>query len=129
MNKKLVLSLFLALNCSHVMAEWVKISSSEKSVFYIDSSVSKKVGSNLMVWILRDHMSPRYEGTALIQSSKDQIEVDCNGQRIRRIYSSDHPQRMGAGKAVLSEHGPMSWNDASPNTVIKRIVDIACANR
>lgn len=129
MNKKLVLSLLLALNCSQVMAEWVKISTSEKSVFYMDSSISKKVGSNVMIWLLRDHTSPQYDGTVLTLSSKDQIEVDCNGRRIRRIFSSSHPQRMGEGEPVHSEHGPMSWNDASPNTLAKRIVDIACANR
>jgi hypothetical protein len=129
MNKKLVLSLLLALSCSQVMPEWVKISTSEKSVFYMDSSISKKVGSNVMIWLLRDHPSPQYDGTVLTLSSKDQIEVDCNGRRIRRIYSSAHPQSMGEGKPVHSEHGPMSWNDASPNTLAKRIVDIACANR
>jgi hypothetical protein len=34
---------------------------------------------------------------------------------------------MGGGKPVYTEHGPMSWNRASPNTIIKRIVEITCA--
>jgi len=129
MHKRLVLPLLLALSCSQVVAEWVKISASEKSVFYMDSSISKKVGSNVVIWLLRDHTRPQYDGTVLSLSSKDQIEIDCHGRRIRRIYSSAHPQHMGKGEPVHSEHGPMSWNDASPNTLVSRVLDIACANR
>jgi hypothetical protein len=128
MNNKLFLSLLLTLCCGQVMAEWVKVSTSEKSVFYMDSSISQRVGSNVMIWLLRDHMNVQYAGSEPFLSSKDQIEVDCQRQRIRRIYSSDHPQHMGKGNFVHSEHGPMSWNDASPNTIVKRIVDIACTH-
>jgi len=128
MNNKLFLSLLLALGCSPVMADWVRVSTSEKSVIYMDSAVSQRVGSNVMIWLLRDHTSSQYAGSEPYLSSKDQIEVDCHKQRIRRIYSSDHPQHMGKGPFVHSEHGPMSWNDASPGTIVKRIVDIACAH-
>jgi hypothetical protein len=127
MNNKLLLSLLLTMSCSHVMAEWVKISTNEKSVIYMDSSISQKVGSNVMIWILRDHTSPQNDGPVPSLSAKDQIEVDCSARRIRRIYSSAHPLHMGEGKFVHSEHGPMSWNYASPNTIAKRIVDVACA--
>lgn len=126
MNNKFLLALFLALSGSHVMAEWVKIASNEKSVFYIDPAASKKVADHVMVLIVRDHTSIQYDRAELYLSSKDEIEVDCSGRRIRRMYSSDHPQHMGNGKMVYSEHGPMSWNDASPKTIVKRIVDIAC---
>jgi hypothetical protein len=104
----------------------VKLASNEQSVFYLDSSVSKKAGANVMIWVLRDHTSRRYGESGPYLSSQDQIEVDCSAGRIRKIYSSDHPQPMGQGKFVHSEHGPMSWNAASPGSIIKRIVDIAC---
>lgn len=126
MNNKLFLSLLVAVSCSHAMAGWVKAASSEKSVFYIDSAISKKVGTNVMIWLLRDHTELQHDRSEPYRSSKDQIEVNCQGRRIRRIFSSDHPQPMGEGKPVHSEHGPMSWNDAAPNTIVKRIVDIAC---
>ena len=128
MNSKLFWSLLLTLSCSPVMAEWVKISTSEKSVIYMDSSISQRVGSNVMIWLLRDHTSVQYAGSEPFLSSKDQVEVDCQGRRIRRMYSSDHPQHMGKGNFVHSEHGPMSWNPAAPNTIVKRIVDIACTH-
>jgi hypothetical protein len=128
MHNKLFLSLLLTMGCSPVMAEWIKVSTSEKSVIYMDSSISQRVGSNVVVWLLRDHTSPQYVGSQPFLSSKDQIEVDCQGKRIRRMYSSDHPQHMGRGASVHSEHGPMSWNNASPGTIVKRIVDIACAH-
>ena len=128
MNKHLLLPLLLALGCGPALADWVRISTSETSVFYIDSAIPPKVGANVMVWILRDHSAPQVGAGGPFASSKDQIEIDCAGRRVRRIYSSDHPQAMGQGKMVHSEHGPMSWNLASPNTIVKRIVDMACVH-
>lgn len=126
MVKKLIFLLLLAVTGGHAMAEWVKLSHVEQSVFYMDSAVSKKAGDRVMVWILRDHAGLRFGPSGAYLSSKDEIEVDCPGRRLRRIYSSDHPQAMGAGKFVHSEHGPMSWNDAPPNTIGSRIVNVAC---
>lgn len=126
MLKKWISLLLLAVTGGHAMAEWVKISQAEQSVFYMDSAVSKKADGRVMVWILRDHAGLRSGPSGTYLSSKDQIEVDCPGRRIRRIYSSDHPQAMGAGTFVYSEHGPMSWNDAPPNTIVSRIVNVAC---
>lgn len=128
MHCKCLMSLLLVVSCNHARAEWVKVSSNESSIFYMDMSISKKVGANVMIWVVRDHARLQYSESGPYLSSKDQIEVDCNGRRIRRIYSSDHPKHMGEGKFVHSEHGPMSWNDASRGTVIQRIVDIACAH-
>ena len=128
MNQHLLLPLLLALGCGPALADWVRISTSETSVFYIDSAIPPKVGANVMVWILRDHSAPQVGAGGPFASSKDQIEIDCAGRRVRRIYSSDHPQAMGQGKMVHSEHGPMSWNLAGPNTIVKRIVDMACVH-
>jgi hypothetical protein len=126
MTNKLFLSLLLTLGCGPVLAEWLKLASNEQSVFYLDSPVPPKVGANVMIWVLRDHSGVQYSDGGSYLSSKDQIEVDCGQSRIRRIYSSDHPQHMGGGKFVHSEHGPMSWNAISPKTIIKRITTVAC---
>lgn len=126
MQKNLFVFCLLALCAWSAKADWVKISSSEKSVYYLDPAASKRVGANVTIVLLRDHTSPQYDGPQPYLSSKDEIEVDCNGRRIRRIYSSDHPLKMGEGKMVHSEHGPMSWNAAAPGTIVNRIVNIAC---
>lgn len=122
----LALYLALALGCGPVMADWVRVSNSEAAVFYIDSSMPTKAGGNVMLWVLRDYKEAQTGVAGPFQSSKDQMEVDCEAHRIRRIFSSDHPRAMGEGKPVHSEYGPMSWNLAQPNTIVKRIVDIAC---
>lgn len=126
MVKRLIFLSCLTVVCGQAMAGWVKFSQNEHSVFYIDSDMSKKFGGHVMIWVLRDHASPRYAEFGSYRSSKDQIEVDCAGRRIRRIYSSDHPKPMGEGKLVHYEHGPMSWNGATPNTIVSRMVDVAC---
>lgn len=126
MNKALLLPLLWALACGPALADWVRISSSEASVFYIDSAIPPKVGSNVMVWMLRDHTTPQVGAGGPYASSKDQIEIDCAARRVRRIYASGHPEPMGQGKMVFSEHGPMSWNAVAPRTILRRVVDTAC---
>lgn len=128
MEIRWIASLCLALTCGPALADWVKVSSNDKSVIYLDSAVSKRVGNNIMIWLLRDFSGPQYDGSVNYLSSKDQIEVDCYNRRVRRIYSSNHPKSMGEGKFVSSEHGPMSWNDVTWDSVIRRAVDIACMN-
>jgi hypothetical protein len=126
MRNKLMFLLLLALGCGPAMAAWLKVASNEQSVYYLDSPVPPKVGANVMIWVLRDHKEVQLGEAGPYWSSKDQIEVDCGQRRIRRIYSSDHPQHMGEGKFIQSEHGPMSWNSIAPKTIIKRIAGIAC---
>lgn len=107
---------------------WVRVSANASSTIYLDTAVAKRVGSNIMVWLLRDYKATQYAGGVSYLSSKDQIEVDCAGLRIRRMYSSDHPQAMGAGEFVSSEHGPMSWNSVAQDDPMWRVLNIACLN-
>ena len=123
-----VTALALALASWQARADWVRVSSSQQSVFYIDSKKSPRVGDNVMIWVLRNHKAMQASQSLMVRSSKDQIEVDCAGRRIRRIFSSDHGRPMGEGPMLHSEHGPMSWNGVPPNSTVSRIVDVACAN-
>ena len=126
MNKKIGAVLLLALSCTHAMAEWIKVSSTEQAMIYMDIEAAQKGGGHVMVWMLRDFSSPRNGLGGAYLSTKDLMEIDCSNRRIRRNYTSDHPQRMGGGAFVSSDHGPMSWNDIVPNTIVKRVADIAC---
>lgn len=126
---RILLALVLAAASGQASAAWVKVAETSGSTIYIDPSVSKKVGDNVMVWLLRDHAEMRFGPAGPYMSSKDQIEIDCRGRRVRRIYVSDHPKPMGEGRFVASEHGPMSWNDAQPRSIMGRVVDLACVNR
>jgi hypothetical protein len=127
MIKKWALWALLAFGCSQAQADWVKVATTETTVFYLDTAMSKKVAGTLMVWILREHTSPRMAPEGQYRSSKDQLEINCRARRVRLIYSSDHPDLKGEGKQVHFEHGPMSWNDVAQNPVFDRIVNIACS--
>lgn len=127
MMRKTLLLLCLGLAAAGARAEWLRLAQTGQSVFYVEVPMPKKSGGHVMVWVLRDHAALQYGPSGPYLSSKDQIEVDCPGGRIRRMYSSDHPQAMGKGPLLRFEHGPMSWNYAEPNTIVRRIVDMACA--
>ena len=127
MIKKLGVWTLLALAGNLAHADWVKVASTETSIFYLDTSMSKKVAGTLMIWVLREHNSPRMAPQGRYRSSKDQLEIDCKGRRARLIYTSDHPDLRGEGKQVHFQHGPMSWNDVAQNPVFSRILNIACS--
>ena len=125
-----LLAAALLTGCSlPALAEWVKVADAGQTVIYLDTAVSKKVGDNVMVWLLRDHATRRVGAGGPYRSSKDQVEVDCGARRVRLIYSSDHPKPMGEGRFVHSEHGPMSWNAAPPQSVMGRVLALACVQR
>lgn len=124
---KRLLVVLLAMGSMAAHAEWIRVSSTRQSVFYVDSNKSPRVGDNVMVWVLRDHKQMLPGQGLAVRSSKDQIEIDCAVRRVRRIFSSDHGRRMGEGPMLHSEHGPMSWNAVALHTPISRIADVACA--
>ena len=121
--------LLLLLSASPAWAEWLKVVSTEQDDFYLSADQSKKYGANITIWVLRDHVTVRYGKDGSYQSSKDQMEVDCQQRRIRLLYSSDHPKAMGEGPFIHSNHGPMSWNAVDPRSTLNRIVSLACARR
>ena len=127
--RHLLIAALLATSGATAMADWVKVAETGQSVIYLDPAVSRKVGDNVMVWLLRDHADRRVGAGGPFRSSKDQVEVDCRARRVRLIYSSDHPKPMGEGRFVHSEHGPMSWNAAPPQSVMGRVVALACVER
>ncbi|MBL8339385.1 MAG: hypothetical protein JNM97_21635 [Rhodoferax sp.] len=124
--RHLLLATLLAACAGPAAAAWVKVAEASGSTIYLDPAVSRKVGDNIMVWLLRDHAAMRFGTGGPYWSSRDQIEIDCRARRVRRIYASDHPKPMGEGKFVASEHGPMSWNDAQPRSIMGRVVELAC---
>ena len=127
MKYKCMVAVVLAMGSLVAHAEWIRVSTTQQSVFYIDSNKSPKVGNNVMIWVLRDHKQMLPGQGLAVRSSKDQIEIDCAGRRVRRVFSSDHGRRMGEGPMLHSEHGPMSWNAVALHTPISRIADVACA--
>ena len=127
--KHLLMASMLCATGASALADWVKVADTAQSVVYLDTAVSRKVGDNVMVWLLRDHADRRVGAGGPFRSSKDQVEVDCRARRVRLIYSSDHPKPMGEGRFVHSEHGPMSWNAAPPQSVMGRVVALACVGR
>jgi hypothetical protein len=50
------LLLLLVLGASTVHADWDQVVSSDQGDFYLSSEESKKLGANIMIWVLRDHL-------------------------------------------------------------------------
>ena len=73
----------------------IRSAAADQSVIDLDTAVSQKVGTNVMVRRLRDHAGVPVGVAGPYLSSKDQVEVEVEGRarRVRRIYSSDSAGR------------------------------------
>ena len=124
--KRTLLALLLALAMCAARAEWIRVGATEQANFYIDSELKNRAGSHVVIWALRDFPYSHLGAGGYFLSSKDELEIDCANQRLRRIFTSDHPRHMGGGDFVYSEHGPMSWNKVPTDSIMQRLVDVAC---
>jgi hypothetical protein len=108
------------------MPAWIAAANSEQAGFYVDSEPISRAGSHVVVWTLRDYGKTKLGAGGYFLSTKDELEIDCASRYFRRILTSDYSGQMGKGKVVRSEQGSMSWNAVTPDSVIQRMVDLAC---
>lgn len=124
--KRLIFVLVMVIAMCGAKADWIRVGATEQANYYIDSELLNRAGSHVVIWALRDFPYSHLGAGGYYLSTKDELEIDCANQRLRRIFTSDHPRRMGGGDFVFSEHGPMSWNKVPPDTIMQRLVDVAC---
>jgi hypothetical protein len=108
------------------MPAWIAAANSEQADFYVDSVPIKRSGSHVVVWTLRDFHYSKLGAGGYFLSTKDELEINCASGYFRRIQTSDYSGQMGKGKLVRSEQGSMSWNAVTPDSVIQRMVGLAC---
>jgi hypothetical protein len=97
-----------------VMAEWVRLGVSEKSVYYLDAATVQTVNGHRQAWDLWDVAAEVEEDEA---SRLTLREFDCHAARFRVLAFSDHAGRMGQGKAYAQSQTPGPWQFAKPSTL------------
>ena len=95
--------------------------------FCVDLATIHKRGDLVKIWTLLDYtaskQSPR--GRAYL-SQKAQHEFDCDGDRSRLIFVSQHSGNMGGGETVYSDGNPETWKPIPPESVLESIRNVAC---
>src|SRR5215210_2302731 len=91
-------------------AEWTRVSHSDKLSSYADLDTVKKTGDMVRMWGLRDYKTTQRLTTGQgFLSAKSEWEYDCDGERLRVLYTSSHSRNMGRGRTIGVEKDVRTW--------------------
>jgi hypothetical protein len=117
--------LALLLASSGAWAEWVKVTETEGSVFYIDPATIRNEGNVRKVWVLQDLKQRHKDGDL---STRMRYEYDCKGDRFRMLSLSSHTGQMARGQTLVNDNEPDAWYDVPPKTITEFVLKLVCAN-
>lgn len=118
--KRVWILLFLTLGSSATWADWIEVARTDRAIMYVDLATIRRAGNITKMWYLLDFKNPQNSGSGKpsYMSSRDQSEYDCEGERHRTLYYTNHTSSMGAGETVFSSDGiPLNWFPIAPGTL------------
>lgn len=104
-------------------AEWVKISESNESIWYLDPSTIKKNGNFVRMWGITELKKKDKDDGHL--SRRALYDFDCKNERYRILTISAHSERMAGGKVLSTESIP-TWDYIAPETVGAFMFELVC---
>lgn len=125
--RKAILMMLLAVASSSALAEWLEIDSNKISTVYVDITTIRKAGNRVSIWSLHGYKTVRKVMGRTYRSIKMQSEYDCQEEKMRMLYLSEHSENNGGGIIIHSESTPDSnWRPVPTDSVSKTILEIAC---
>ena len=127
--RKVILMLLLACASSSAMAEWVQIGGYGGISIYTDPTNIHKEGNIVRMWNLYNHnIAQREAGGKMYLSAEQQEEFDCKEKRMRSLYFSYHPGRMGEGDSIYSNSlsDNSKWDPIEPGSTGEQLLKYAC---
>lgn len=119
MKKQIGLAAVMLFASGAVLAEWVKVATSNNAVEYLDPGTLRKSGQKIKSWGLIDHRAPQlFVDEKKYLSLKVQSEVDCGEESARTITMVMYGGNMGAGEVLWSGAPPDTrWTPVTPGTL------------
>lgn len=121
---RLVLCLLLTFAAAPAWAEWVEVSETDNSIYYIDPATIRKDGNLRRVWTIQDLKQRHKDGE---MSRRGLYEYDCKEERFRILSISEHSDPMARGKTLFSDSEPGKWIHTPPETPSQTMLRIVCA--
>ena len=123
--KKLLLTLLVPflLSTSSAWAEWVWVTSGDRTDLYIDPATIRKDGNLVKVWEIND-LKQRHKDGEL--SSRSRTEYDCKEERYRTLSFSVHSESMANGELIYNTSSVSPWQDVPPDTAVASIMKKVC---
>lgn len=124
----LVLMLFIL--SESVMAEWVRIGESTRSVAYAEKEI-RRSGDIVVMWILFDYKSLQESSISEKKylSEIDQREINCRTKQGRVLFFTWHAEPLGNGAVVYTGKKTTDWEPFSPNSFGNASWNFACNSK
>lgn len=126
-----ILSTLLILAATSSSAEWTKVTATTDSAYYVDPASMSNSGNLRRVWVIQDYAKQEPNGT---RSWRMLLQIDCTGERLRRLAATEYSEAMAGGKILSSWDGesdwiyvaPMTGTNIPPRTPYRLILKFAC---
>lgn len=117
-----------------VYAEWVDIADKlEKGLtiytVYVDTESIQRNGDIVTLWALFDYVTIQSIVGGPWLSSKTRREYDCVEARVRLVGYMTFTGNMGSGEAVYSNSSQGAWEPISPDSIDRKLWDVACSRK
>jgi hypothetical protein len=128
--RKVFFGLTLMLASTGTMAEWTRISESDRkggSVLYADTASIRKAAGRAKMAILFDYPALQKAAGAEFLSEKIRREYDCQEKLIRTLAYSLFSLNMEHGDLVRSYNQPQKWEMVKPGSTEEVEWKVACS--
>jgi hypothetical protein len=127
-----ILTVVLLLAGTSAWADWVKVTGTSDTVFYVDPASIDNKGSFRQVSVLQDYAGQEPGG---VRSRRVLYEIDCTEERLRSLSVTEHSEPMARGEPVNSREGASEWlyvaprtgSNISPRTTYRAILRFVCS--
>ncbi|MCB1986765.1 MAG: hypothetical protein KDF49_15205, partial [Nitrosomonas sp.] len=114
MMKKLLITSTILLFSTNTIAEWTKISDSDKNggyTIYTDLTTKSKVNDKVKMWILIDYKIKQEDTGVYFLSKKVRRKYDCQTKHVRLLAFKLYSWDMGQGELVRAYSQPQKWEE------------------
>jgi hypothetical protein len=127
---KLVLGMMMALFGSAAFGGWESVGESDVAELYVDKTTIRRAGPIARMWSLLEYRETQtQDGFEPFRSSRSQAEYDCQDERARTVYLTNHSGSMAGGNTVYTSTRPFDWIPVPPRTLREAAWKVACGKK
>ncbi|MCP5275899.1 MAG: hypothetical protein H6936_13810 [Burkholderiales bacterium] len=129
--KKLLITSTILLFSTNTIAEWTKISDSDKNggyTIYTDLTTKSKVNDKVKMWILIDYKIKQEDTGVYFLSKKVRRKYDCQTKHVRLLAFKLYSWDMGQGELVRAYSQPQKWEEVQSAGIDDSEWNAACGN-
>ena len=102
-----IMSGVLVLATASAWADWVKVTETTDTAYYVDPASISDKGDFRQVLVVQDYAKQAPPGG--VRSRRLSYDIDCAGERLRSVAGTEYAQPMAQGPTVNSWQSESEW--------------------